>query len=101
MIVTNDMSERKLKMAELGDVFIALPGGIGTLEEAADMISWIRLGLYKAPFIFFNTLGCYDKLKEQYDRMFEDKFYEAGELDFMLFSDDIQEIESFIRLYIG
>ena len=101
MIVTNDMSERKLKMAELGDVFIALPGGIGTLEEAADMISWIRLGLYKAPFIFINTLGCYDKLKEQYDRMFEDKFYEAGELDFMLFSDDIQEIESFIRLYIG
>lgn len=101
MIVTNDMSERKLKMAELGDVFIALPGGIGTLEEAADMISWIRLGLYRAPFIFFNTLGCYDKLKEQYDRMFEDEFYEAGELDFMLFSDDIQEIESFIRLYIG
>lgn len=97
MIVTEDMSDRKLKMAELGDVFIALPGGVGTLEEAADMVSWIRLGIYKAPFIFINTLGCYDKLKELYAQMTEDEFLEAQELDFLLFSDDLDEIERFIQ----
>jgi len=97
MIVTETMSERKQKMAELGDVFVALPGGVGTLEEAADMVSWIRLGLYNAPFFFINTLGCYNKLKELYDQMVEDEFLDASELEFMHFVTDVAEMETIIK----
>ena len=99
MIVTEDMSSRKIKMAEMSDVFVALPGGVGTLEEIADMISWVRLDIYKAPSILYNTLNCYDHLRKLYDSMIEDEFLERKELDFMLYSDDIKEIEEFIASY--
>ncbi|MCR5148583.1 MAG: TIGR00730 family Rossman fold protein [Eubacterium sp.] len=97
MIVTDTMSERKEKMAELADIFVALPGGVGTLEEAADIVSWVRLGLYKAPFIFWNTLGCYDKLKALYDQMIEDEFLNAEELSFVHYLDNIRELEAVIK----
>lgn len=97
MIVTKDMSERKLKMAEMSDAFIALPGGYGTLEEIADVISWVRIGLYDAPCILYNTLGIYDKLRELYAKMDEAEFLGEEKADFILYSDDMKEIEEFIK----
>ena len=70
-----------------------------TVEEIADMISWVRLDIYKAPCILYNTLNCYDHLRKLYDSMIEDEFLERKELDFMLYSDDIKEIEEFIASY--
>ena len=63
LIVTQDMSERKAKMIELGEAFIAFPGGTGTLEEISEIISKICLGHLHAPCIIYNLDGYYDSLK--------------------------------------
>ena len=63
LIVTQDMEERKAKMIELGDAFIAFPGGTGTLEEIAEIISKVSLKQLDAPCILYNLNGYYDHLK--------------------------------------
>ena len=64
LIVTKDMSERKNKMIELGDVFIAFPGGTGTLEEITEVMSKVSLKQLDAPCILYNLNGYYNSLKE-------------------------------------
>ena len=58
--VVNDMHERKTKMAELADAFIALPGGAGTLEEIFEQWTWSQLGIHQKPCAFLNIDGFYD-----------------------------------------
>jgi uncharacterized protein (TIGR00730 family) len=58
--VVDDMHERKAKMAELADAFVALPGGIGTLEELIEIYTWSYLGIHDKPFAVLNTAGYYD-----------------------------------------
>lgn len=58
--VVDDMHERKAKMAELSDLFVVLPGGIGTLEEACEMITGNWIGLYNKPVGFLNVNGFFD-----------------------------------------
>ncbi len=62
LVVTESMQERKAKMAELSDAFIALPGGIGTLDELFEMWTWAQLGLHAKPCALINTAGYYDPL---------------------------------------
>ena len=69
LIVTQDMTERKTKMIELGDAFIAFPGGTGTLEEISEVMSKVSLGHLDAPCILYNLNGYYDPLKAQLERM--------------------------------
>lgn len=64
LIVTKDMAERKAKMIELGDAFIAFPGGTGTLEEITEVMSKISLKHLASPCILYNLNGYYDSLKE-------------------------------------
>ena len=63
LIVTKDMTERKTRMIELGDAFIAFPGGTGTLEEIAEVMSKVSLGQLDAPCILYDLNGYYDSLK--------------------------------------
>lgn len=63
LIVTEDMSERKAKMIELGDAFIAFPGGTGTLEEIAEVMSKVSLRHLDAPCILYNLNGYYNDLR--------------------------------------
>jgi len=74
LIVTKDMRERKTKMDERSDAFIVLPGGIGTLEEAIEILSMRQLKLTNKPLVFINTGGFYDKLNEIFSLMIEQKF---------------------------
>lgn len=69
LIVTKDMTERKTKMIELGDAFIAFPGGTGTLEEIAEVMSKVSLKHLDAPCILYNLNGYYDGLKTLLDQM--------------------------------
>lgn len=69
LIVTRDMSERKARMIELGEAFIAFPGGTGTLEEIAEVMSKVSLGHLHAPCILYNLDGYYDGLREQLEHM--------------------------------
>jgi len=60
--VVESMHERKALMAELADAFVALPGGIGTLEELIEVYTWSYLGIHDKPFAVLNTAGYYDGL---------------------------------------
>ena len=62
VIITADMHQRKHMMSEMADAVIALPGGVGTLEELLETLTWRQLGLVKVPVIILNTLGYYDHL---------------------------------------
>lgn len=62
MIVTSDMGERKKQMFEMADAIVALPGGVGTLEELTEAMTLKQLGLYKGPIIILNTLNFYKSL---------------------------------------
>lgn len=71
LIVTKDMSDRKAKMIELGDAFIAFPGGTGTLEEMAEVMSKVSLGHLAKPCILYNLNGYYNGLREQLSHMID------------------------------
>lgn len=72
--VTQSMHERKQKMAELADGCIALPGGIGTLEELIEVITWKQLGLYNKPIVILNTNNYYDLLLKLLKQMADEHF---------------------------
>jgi cytokinin riboside 5'-monophosphate phosphoribohydrolase len=74
LIVTEDMKSRKAKMAELSDAFIALPGGFGTLEELAEVITLKQLEYHQKPVVIINTGGFYDKLLEFFDVFYTNNF---------------------------
>ncbi len=62
VVVTADMHQRKQMMSNMADAVIALPGGVGTLEELLETLTWRQLGLVKVPIIILNTRGYYDPL---------------------------------------
>jgi uncharacterized protein (TIGR00730 family) len=74
MIVTNDMSERKNKMFALATAVVALPGGVGTLEELTEAITLKQLSLFDGPIIILNTLGFYENLIEFLETMVDGHF---------------------------
>jgi len=75
LIVVGSMHQRKAKMAELSDGFISLPGGIGTIEETFEMLTWSQLGFHNKPCGIINVLGFYDKLIEFLNHTSEEKFF--------------------------
>lgn len=60
--IVDTMHERKMKMAELADAFVAMPGGLGTLEEIFEAVTWTQLQIHRKPCGFLNTHGYYDSL---------------------------------------
>ncbi|MFK7952960.1 MAG: TIGR00730 family Rossman fold protein, partial [Ekhidna sp.] len=64
-----DMHERKALMADLSDGFIALPGGVGTLEEMTEVMTWAQIGYHSKPCAFLNTKGYYDHFISFFDHM--------------------------------
>ena len=99
LIITRDMSERKTKMAELGDAFIALPGGTGTLEEISEIMSKISLDHLDAPCIIFNHNGYYDGLKQLLDKMIEQGLSTKERQSKIHFAESVDDIISLLRLY--
>ena len=69
LIVTRDMHERKQKMFELADAFVALPGGVGTLEELVEQMTWVQLGRHRKPILLANISGFWDPLCALLDHM--------------------------------
>jgi uncharacterized protein (TIGR00730 family) len=72
--VVSSMHERKARMAELADGFIAMPGGIGTMEEFFEVLSWAQLGIHEKPCALLNVCGYYDPLIQFLDRAVADDF---------------------------
>lgn len=74
LIVTDDMHRRKETMAEMSDACIALPGGVGTLEELLEIITWKQLGLYLKPVVILNTGNYFGPLLSQLQRAVDERF---------------------------
>lgn len=74
LVVTENMHIRKERMAELSDACIALPGGVGTLEELLEIITWKQLGLYMKPIIVLNTQNYFSPLLRQLEQAVEQQF---------------------------
>lgn len=78
MIVTRSLHERKQIMFERADAFVALPGGIGTLEELVEQLTWAQLGRHKKPIMLANVNGFWNPLLALLDHMTELKFIRSG-----------------------
>lgn len=96
LILTESMQERKNIMMELGDVFIALPGGTGTLEEITAVMSAVSLDFIEAPCILYNLDGYYDRLKEFLQTMRTEGFSNTQRQQRIFFAKDLREIKEII-----
>ena len=92
LIVTKDMSERKAKMIGLGDAFIAFPGGTGTLEEIAEIMSKVALRHLDAPCILYDLNGYYTGLRMLLDRMLESELSTSEKLSGITFAKSLDDI---------
>lgn len=90
-IVTTSMHERKQKMADLSKAVIALPGGVGTLEELLEIITWKQLGLYNHPIVILNTNNYYGTLLAMFDNMIEQNFMHTRYRDMWVVVDTPEE----------
>ena len=97
LIVTKDMPERKAKMIELGDAFIAFPGGTGTLEEIAEIMSLVSLKQIDSPCILYNLDGYYDSLKTLLRTMISYGFSSESRQKGIHFAGNLSEIEKILR----
>jgi uncharacterized protein (TIGR00730 family) len=88
--VVGSMHERKALMAELADAFVALPGGIGTLEELFEVFTWAHLGLHRKPLGLLDVAGYYGPLEAMLDHAVEQRFLRPATRA-MLMSDDSLE----------
>ena len=97
--VTKSMHERKALMAELADGFIALPGGLGTLEEIVEMISWGQLDLHKKPCGLLNTSGFFDGLASFLDHTTEQHFIRPEHRTMILLKDRAKDLLDAMETY--
>lgn len=86
--VVNTMHERKALMSELSDAFIALPGGIGTLEEFFEVMTWAQLGFQKKPCGLLNVAGYYSHIISFMDHMADERFIRLEHRGIMLVDTD-------------
>ncbi len=92
LFVVDTMAERKAKMIELGDAFVALPGGVGTLEEMSEIMSRIRLGMDPSACYFLNIDGFYDNLRAFLDDMVLEGFLDDVDLGRICFPETLDEL---------
>ena len=97
LIVTKDIVERRTKMIELGDAFIAFPGGTGTLEEISEVMSKVSLKQLDAPCILYNLNGYYDSLKALLDHMIETGLSTEERQRGIYFARDLEEIKALVK----
>ena len=96
LIVAKDMAERKTKMIELGDAFIAFPGGVGTLEEVSEIMSKLSLGQLHVPCIYYNIDGYYDDVKHFLQQMIAKGFSSAEKQQGVYFAQNLEEIKGLL-----
>ena len=97
LYITQDMSERKAKMIELGDAFIAFPGGTGTLEEIAEIMSKVALRHLDAPCILYNLNGYYNDLRALLRHMIDMDLSSEERQRGIYFADDLAQIKDILK----
>lgn len=99
LILVKTMHERKIKMDELSDGVIALPGGFGTMEEFFEMLTWAQLGLHQKPIAILNVDGFYDELISLLQTMVIKGFLKEVNQKMLLISDDIEDLLEQMKNY--
>lgn len=92
LITTQNMHERKLRMQQESDGFIALPGGMGTLEELFEILTWLQLGLHNKPIGLLNVNHFYDDLLQLLENMVRKGFLSIENYELLLVSDSIENL---------
>jgi len=99
LVTVASMHERKAKMADLSDGFIALPGGMGTLEEFCEVVTWAQLGLHQKPCGLLNAAGYYAPLMEFFNRMTAERFIKEVHKGIVLCEDDPDALLEAMRAF--
>ncbi len=97
LITTQNMHERKLKMHDLSEGFIALPGGFGTLEELFEILTWGQLGLHKHPIGILNSNNYYDDLLNMMDKMVKKGLLRSSNMKLVLVATTIEDLINKMR----
>jgi uncharacterized protein (TIGR00730 family) len=90
--VVETMHERKMEMANLADMFIALPGGLGTMDEMFEILAWAQLGIHSKPVGLLNTVNFYDPLMALLDQMDREAFLRLNHRTEIVFESDIEAL---------
>jgi len=101
LIVTRDMHERKQRMFDEADAFVALPGGVGTLEEVVEQMTWAQLGRHEKPILLANIQRFWDPLCALLDHMEELHFIRAGLAVNYLVAERVDDILPMLRQAVG
>ncbi len=99
LVVTETIHERKALMADTADAVVALPGGMGTLEELAEILTWKQLGLSHHPIILLNVDHYYDPLLAFFDKMISERFMRDDFRRMWLVADTPEEVISLLQNY--
>ena len=97
--VVGSMHERKARMFDLSDAFVALPGGFGTLDEMFEMLTWRQLGLGDKPCAFLDVDGFYAPLIAMMDRMVDERFLHEDQRRDLWHGDDLDGLFAWLRDY--
>lgn len=97
--VVANMHERKMRMFDLADAFVALPGGFGTLDEMFEMLTWRQLGIGNKPCAFLDVDDFYDPLLAMIDRMVAERFLHPDQRQDLWHGDDIDGMFAWMRDY--
>lgn len=101
LVVVETMHQRKTRMFELSDAFVALPGGFGTMDEMFEMLTWAQLGLHRYPCAFLNVRGYYNPLRGMVDHMVDEGFITPGQHESVWFGDDMTALFDWMPTYRG
>lgn len=96
LMVVKTMHQRKQIMAERSNAFLAMPGGIGTLEELFEVWTWRHLGYHKRPIGLLNTQGYWQPLLEFLNRSFADGFMDARQMSMLNVYEDVEQMLDWI-----
>jgi hypothetical protein len=97
--VVANMHERKARMFDLADGFVALPGGFGTLDEMFEMLTWRQLGIGDKPCAFLDVDGFYAPLLAMMDRMVEERFLHPEQRRDLWYGDNLDALVAWMRAY--
>jgi uncharacterized protein (TIGR00730 family) len=99
LLIVDTMHERKARMAELADGFIALPGGVGTLEEIFEQWGWARLGIHAKPCAFLDINGFFEPIQVMANQMLRAGFMRREHSDLVTFASDVDPILAAFRAH--
>ncbi|MDR2426668.1 MAG: TIGR00730 family Rossman fold protein [Endomicrobium sp.] len=100
LIVTKNMHERKNKMYELADYFFVLPGGIGTIDELAEVLTWSQLCIHKKACALINVNGYFDDFIKFLQKSIEEKFFKKEHFDMLIVTDSLEDAFQRCRSFI-